>query len=166
MSLSRRCGVLSAPLEKYFILAVFWLISSAGWAQNDGLKNSSPAFPPEPRNLAEASGLFIGSANQLAIFKSSECGYALKRSVPSYREFLETQIIPAFAPEAREKVRYEILAVEGDVSAQSRSVYEGLYRHYRKVENQDHATTCGIMNSAFLTLYKLSAEAFERARLR
>lgn len=126
--------------------------------------NSTPATQPEPRNLAEAAGKYIASVEQLRYFKSSFCGYALKRAVPTYEDVAREEIIPAFPEEHRAEVSRVLSNLKSDASSQSQALFNSLYAYYTKTEGLDRNTACGMMASVFITTRKLAAEAFDRKK--
>ncbi len=148
-------------LKPTLVLTMF-LFAGSTFAQAGGALNPLPATPSEPSNLAEAAGRYIGAVEQLHVLKSSRCGYALKRGIPSYEKVVELEIQPAFPQQQRNEVAKVLLGMKQDMTRQGQNVFDSFYQYYTKTEKQDNNTACGFITGAFITTRKLMAEAFNR----
>jgi hypothetical protein len=151
---------------KYALLVFMYLSAGGALAQVGGALNSLPATPSEPSNLADAAGRYIGAVEQLHVLKSTRCGYALKRQVPSYEKVIADEILPAFPPQARDEVAVALKGMRQDVTRQGQNLFDNFYMHYTKTEQLDNNTACGFITGTFITIRKLSAEAFERTKFK
>lgn len=147
-------------------MVLMYLLAGGALAQLGGALNPLPATPPEPSNLAEAAGRYIGTVEQLHVLKSSRCGYALKRQIPSYEKVIADDILPAFPPQARNEVTEALKALRQDITRQGQTLFDNLYMYYTKTEQLDNNTACGFITGTFITTRKLSAEAFERTKFK
>jgi hypothetical protein len=123
--------------------------------------NKLPATPSQPKNLAEAAGRYVGAVEQLNILKSSKCGYALKRQIPSYESVISTEILPAFPADIRSDVKKEFVNIKPFVTKQGQELFDRMYSYYTENEGHDKNTACGMITSSFITLRKMSAETFD-----
>ena len=151
---------------KYALLLFMYLSAGGALAQVGGAINPLPATPSEPSNLAEAAGSYIGAVEQLHVLKSTRCGYALKRQIPSYEKVIADEILPAFPPQARNEVAVALKGLRQDVTRQGQTLFDNVYMYYTKTEQLDNNTACGFITGAFITMRKLSAEAFERTKFK
>lgn len=123
--------------------------------------NKVPATPSQPKNLAEAAGRYIGTVEQLNVLKTSKCGYALKRQIPSYEAVISTDILPAFPANIRSDVKKEFENLKPFVTKQGQELFDRMYSYYTENEGHDKNTACGMIASSFITLRKMSAETFD-----
>ena len=144
--------------------ATLFLLVGNTFAQVGGALNPIPATPPEPANLAEAAGRYIGTVEQLNVLKSTRCGYALKRSIPSYEKVISDEIQPAFPPQLRSDIATALMGLKQDVTRQGQNLFDSLYTYYTKTEQLDNNTACGFITASFIAIRKLAAEAFERTK--
>lgn len=151
---------------KYALLVFMYLSAGGALAQVGGAINPLPATPAEPSNLAEAAGRYVGAVEQLQVLKSTLCGYALKRQIPSYEKVIADEILPAFPPQARNEVAVALKGLRQDVTRQGQILFDNLYMYYTKTEQLDSNTACGFITGAFITMRKLSAETFERTKFK
>lgn len=134
-----------------FLLELF--LSSAVLAQNN-----LPATP-NPRNLGDAAGLYAGAVAQLQAVKSSSCGYAVTRPIPTVLQAIRTDIAPRFSPQQRG----EVINVLGDMAPsmlrQGENTLAATYNHYTQQEKLDHNTACGFVAAMAISVRKLAYEA-------
>ena len=151
---------------KSALLASIFLSAGSAFAQVGGALNPLPATPSEPSNLAEAAGTYIATVEQLHVLKSTRCGYALKRQIPSYEKVVADEILPAFPPQARNEFAVALKGLRQDLTRQGQTLFDNSYMYYTKTEQLDNNTACGFITGTFITVRKLSAEAFERAKFK
>lgn len=148
---------------KFALLVSMLLSAGSAFAQVGGALNPLPATP-QPSNLSEAAGMYIGAVEQLHVLKATRCGYALKRQIPSYEKVVTNEILPAFPPQARNEVATVLKDLKPDTTRQGQALFDNIYTYYTKTEQLDNNTACGFITGAFITLRKLAAEAFERTK--
>ena len=73
------------------VVLVFAVTSGISNAQIAKPLNQNPAIP-EPANLAEASGLYLGASDFLYFLKGTRCGYAIKRYVPNFDDVINKEL--------------------------------------------------------------------------
>jgi hypothetical protein len=151
---------------KSVLLACMFLSAGSTFAQVGGALSPLPATPSEPSNLAEAAGRYIAAVEQLHVLKTTRCGYALKRQIPSYEKVISVEIQPAFPPQARNEIATALLGLKQDVTRQGKTLFNNFYIYYTKTEQLDNNTACGFITGAFITTRKLAAEAFERTKFK
>lgn len=149
---------------KSSLLASMLLLAGSALAEVGGALNSLPATPTEPSNLAEAAGSYIATVEQLNVLKTTRCGYALKRQIPSYEKVIADEILPAFPPHTHNKVTTALMDMKQDVTRQGQTLFENVYMYYTKTERLDNNTACGFITGGFISTRKLAAEAFERTK--
>lgn len=149
---------------KFALLVSMFLSVGSAFAQAGETLNPLQATPSEPSNLAEAVGRYIATVEQLHVLKTTRCGYALKRQIPSYEKVVTNEILPAFPPQARNEVATVLKDLKPDTTRQGQALFDNMYTYYTKTEQLDNNTACGFITGAFITLRKLSAEAFDRAK--
>lgn len=143
----------------YFLMIVFCAASVLAMAQNN-----TPSVPPEPANLAEAAGRYIAAVEQLNVLKATQCGYALKRKLPSFDEVSANEIQPAFPAQSRSEVAQSLSQLKKGANEQAKKTFDSLYYYYTQTEMQDNNTACGFITGAFIGVRKMAFEAFDRAR--
>lgn len=153
-------------MRKVILMMLLFALSSSAMARIGDPLSPLPATPPEPSNLAEAAGRYVGAVEQLHVLKVTRCGYALKRQIPSYESVIADEILPAFSPKIRHEVSIALKGLKQDVTHQGKTLFDNLYNYYTQTEQLDNNTACGFITGAFISLRKLSAEAFERAKFK
>jgi hypothetical protein len=145
-------------------LALASLNASADTPHRIGVPQSPlPATMPEATNLAEAAGRYIAAVEQLNVLKTTRCGYALKRQIPSYEKVVADEILPAFPMHSRNEVAIALNGMRQNATRQGQALFDQFYTYYTQTEQQDNNTACGFIAGGFITTCKLTAEAFERA---
>lgn len=151
-------------MRNVILIMLLAVMSSSAAARIGDPLSPLSATPPEPTNLAEAAGRYIGTVEQLHVLKATRCGYALKRQIPSYEKVIADEILPAFPPQARNEVAAALKGLKQDVNRQGQTLFDNFYMYYTKTEQLDNNTACGFITGAFITIRKMSAEAFDRAK--
>ena len=126
------------------------------------MAQSSQPATPNPANLAEAAGAYLASVEQLNVLKTTRCGYALKRQIPSFDKVAADEVLPAFPSKERSEATPVLKSLKGDATRQGKALFDQMYTYYTQTEKLDEKTTCGFITANFITMRKLSAEAFER----
>lgn len=147
-------------MKNYLIAAIFALTTSFSVAQNN------LQATPNPTNLAEAAGMYAGSAVFTKIVKESSCGFAISREVPPLSAVVRNDIAPNFPRGSQEEVYRVLMSLEPDMIRQGNSMLSSFYAHYTNKERLDHRTACGFVASAALSTQKLTKEAMARMAVR
>lgn len=120
------------------------------------------AIPSRPANLAEAAGAYLASVDYLNYIKTTGCGYALVRKIPSTDYAVSREVIPHFQESQRAEVGNLIDAMREKMASQSRVLYGELYAYLTKQDKHDHKTACGYIASSAFIIAKQSAENFNK----
>ena len=107
--------------------------------------------------LARSAGAFLGSLEYMRVFKSSDCGYALKKTYPSLDQTLVGEVLPAFPPgEARDGMAKSIQENRSALSQQA-NIFVGQILAAAK-QDHDRNTACGFIAG---TLAGVSGRAYD-----
>ena len=92
--------------------------------------------------LARRAGAYLGVLEYLRVFKASDCGYALKRTFPSFDEALANEVSPEFPSDAREELSRSMSSAKPEVLRQAKAYVSDAVAALKR--DHDRNTACGL----------------------
>ncbi len=126
----------------------------AAFSSNALAETASPGSPMVV--LARSAGAFVGATEYIRAFKASDCGYALKKSFPSYDALFQSEVLSSFPPTYRDEVVRGMKVSKPEVSRQANEYVQGMITAAKK--DHDHRTACGLIAATIAGVYSNAQE--------
>ena len=108
--------------------------------------------------LSRKAGVLLGAADYLQVFKSSKCGYALSKTIPTAEELLTQEVVPAFPDAFKLQVKSAFEGIKAErLRLAEHYVAEALREARRK---RDEQTACGVAGGMLLGIFASAMEGW------
>lgn len=108
--------------------------------------------------LSRKAGVLLGAADYLQVFKSSKCGYALSKAIPTAEELLTREVVPAFPDALKLQVKTTFEGMKAERSRLADHYVAETLREARK--GRDERTACGVAGGMLLGIFASATEGW------
>jgi hypothetical protein len=122
-------------------------VSSTPSVASPEKSSSTPSAILEPARtplgfLARRAGAYLGVTEYIRVFKTTDCGYALKRNFPTFETALQDEVISTFPLEFRGEVAKSMKGARQEVLNQANLYVNEMVDSLKR--EHDRNTACGL----------------------